>query len=62
MINDLKEKVDEKDIKISNFKPSKTSTKFTSETQTSFADELNEAAQPKFTSEKKELLERLFKG
>ena len=58
MINDLKEKVDEKDIEISNLQHSKTSAKFTSETQTSLADELHEAAQPKITNEKKALLEK----
>ena len=58
MINDLKEKVDEKDIEISNLQHSKTSAKFTSETQTSLADELNEVAQLKITNEKKALLEK----
>ena len=58
VINDLKEKVDEKDIEISNLQHSKTSAKFTSETQTSLADELNEVAQLKITNEKKALLEK----
>ena len=58
MINDLKEKVDEKDIEISNLQHSKTSAKFTSETQTSLPDELNEVAQLKITNEKKALLEK----
>ena len=58
VINDLKEKVDEKDIEISNLQHSKTSAKFTSETQTSLADELNEVAQLKITNKKKALLEK----
>ena len=54
MIGQLKEKIDEKDAEITNLQHSKSTNKFTSETQTSLADELKNAVHVnKFSKEKK---------
>ena len=59
MIVQLKEKIHEKDAEISNLQHSKTTGKFTSETQTSLADEIKDAVcVSKFSNEKKEMLEK----
>ena len=59
MIGQLKEKIDEKDAEITNLQHSKSTNKFTSETQTSLADELKNAVHVnKFSKEKKEMLEK----
>ena len=54
VIGQLKEKIDEKDAEITNLQHSKSTNKFTSETQTSLADELKNAVHVnKFSKEKK---------
>ena len=59
VIVQLKEKIDEKDVEITNLQHSKPTIKFTSETQTSLADELSHAVVVnKFSNEKKELLDK----
>ena len=59
VIGQLKEKIDEKDAEITNLQHSKSTNKFTSETQTSLADELKNAVHVnKFSKEKKEMLEK----
>ena len=59
VIGQLKEKNDEKDAEITNLQHSKSTNKFTSETQTSLADELKNAVHVnKFSKEKKEMLEK----
>ena len=59
VIGQLKEKIDEKDAEITNLQHSKSTNKFTSETQTSLADELKNAVHVNtFSKEKKEMLEK----
>ena len=59
VITNLKEKVDQKDEEIANLQQSKSPIKFTSETQTSLADELKEAVVVnKYSNEKKMLIEK----
>ena len=59
VIVQLKEKIDEKDAEITNLQHSKTTIKFTSETQTSLADELKNAVHVnRFSNEKIEMLEK----